>query len=180
MFALVALSMLLAIVQCTDKKNVAEYEIKEGLLSGGRSYEIKSKTNAPTKFTIRNELFKVGKKLILLEDGRERYTVKHDILNLMSTWTIKESGTDKELGTIENKLRLVGSKMTANGAFGHYTIEGDFGNHSFTIKKDGEKVAKIEKKSFHLHDTYGLTVYGDTDRALMVLFTVIVDEIREH
>jgi hypothetical protein len=31
MFALVALSMLLAIVQCTDKKNVAEYEIKEGI-----------------------------------------------------------------------------------------------------------------------------------------------------
>jgi hypothetical protein len=59
----------------------------------------------------------------------------------MSTWTIKESGTDKELGTIENKLRLVGSKMTANGAFGHYTIEGDFGNHSFTIKKEGEKVS---------------------------------------
>jgi hypothetical protein len=30
--------------------------------------------------------------------------------------------------------------MEANGAFGHYRIEGDFGNHSFTIKKDGEKV----------------------------------------
>jgi len=61
----------------------------------------------------------------------------------MSTWTIKEAGTDKELGTIENKLRLVGSKMTANGAFGHYTIEGDFGNHAFTIKREGEKVSRI-------------------------------------
>lgn len=41
-------------------------------------------------------------------------------------------------------------------------------------------MAEIEKKPFHLHDTYGLTVYGDANRALMVLFTVIVDEIREH
>lgn len=58
----------------------------------------------------------------------------------MSTWTIKEANTDKELGTIENKLRFVGSKMSANGAFGHYAIEGDFGNRSFDIKKEGEKV----------------------------------------
>jgi hypothetical protein len=66
----------------------------------------------------------------------------------MSTWTIKESGSGKELGTIENKLRLVGSKITANGVFGHYTIEGDFGNHSFTIKKGGVKVsADIFSKS---------------------------------
>lgn len=67
--------------------------------------------------------------------------VKHDILNLMSTWIIKEANTDKELGTIENKLRFIGSKMTANGAFGHYVIEGNFGNRSFQIKKDGEKVS---------------------------------------
>jgi len=172
--------MLLALVQCTDNTNVSEFEIKEGLLSGGRSYDIKSKTNSPTHFTVRNQLLSVGKKLVLLEDGKERYTVKHDLLNLMSTWTIKEASSGKEVGTIENKLRFVGSTMTANGAFGAYKIVGDFGNHSFTIKKDGVKVAEILKKSFHLHDTYGLTVYGNADRALMVLFTVIADEIRQH
>ncbi len=31
MFALVALSMLLAVVQCTREKSVTEYEIKEGI-----------------------------------------------------------------------------------------------------------------------------------------------------
>ncbi len=31
--------------------------------------------NAPTHFTIRNELLSVGKKLVLLEDGKEIYTV---------------------------------------------------------------------------------------------------------
>ena len=116
----------------------------------------------------------------------------------MSTCIVTDSVTHRELGTIKNKLRLTGSKIVAEGVFGHYTIIGDFGNHSFTITKDGHevcsfvyflwltlkkydfKVAKIEKKSFHLHDTYGLTVYGDTDQALMVLFAVVVDEIREH
>jgi uncharacterized protein YxjI len=178
--ALVAFSMLLALVQCSHEKDMSEYEIKEGLLSGGRTYEIKGKTNAPLQFSTRNELLSVGKKLTLLEGGKERYTVKHDISNLMSTWTITNSASGKQLGTIQNKLKFVGSKIDANGEFGHYKIEGDFGNHSFTIKKDGHKVAQIEKKSFHIHDTYGLTVYGNADQALMVLFTIIVDEIRQH
>lgn len=60
----------------------------------------------------------------------------------MSTWTITESSSGKELGTIENKLRFTGSKMTANGAFGHYTIHGKFGNHEYKIEKDGHKVIK--------------------------------------
>ena len=118
----------------------------------------------------------------------------------MSTWTIQESTSGKQIGTIQNKLRLVGSTIEAKGTFGNYKIEGNFGNRSFDVKKDGEKVsscfcssirrlyvrigrfqvAQIEKKSFHLHDTYGLTTYDEADRALMVLFTIIVDEIREH
>jgi len=177
-FALVAFGMLLALVQCTDT-GIAEYEIKQGLLSGGRSYEIISKTNAPERFSIRNELFHVGKKLILLENGKELFIVKHELLNLMSTWEIKNAA-GKELGTVKHKLRAFGSRIDAHGEFGHYKIEGHFGNHAFTIHKDDHKVASIHKERFHLHDTYGLTVYGDADRALMVLFTVIVDEIREH
>lgn len=59
----------------------------------------------------------------------------------MSTWTIKEATTDKVLGTMENKLRFVGSKMAFNGLLGHYTIHGNFGNHEYMIEKDGVKVS---------------------------------------
>jgi len=180
--ALVAFAMLLTFVQCKHHKteNVAEYIIKQGLLSGGRSYEIKSKENAESRFTIRNELFHVGKQLFLSQDGKELYIVKHEIFNLMSTWTISDAVSHKVLGTIKNQLKFIGSEIEANGEFGHYEIKGKFLDHEFKILKDGHKVAKIEKKRFHLHDTYGLKVYGDADQALMVLFTIIVDEIREH
>jgi hypothetical protein len=46
-----------------------------GFLSGGHSYDVESKTNAKSKYTIRNELFHVGKKLTLLEDGKEIFIV---------------------------------------------------------------------------------------------------------
>ncbi|UJR35816.1 hypothetical protein I4U23_028563 [Adineta vaga] len=178
--ALVAFGMLLTFVQCTDKNMVSEYQIKQSFISVGRTYDVESKTNAPTKFSVRNELFSVGKKLYLLEDGKERYSVLHKLTNIMSTWEITDLHNNKEVGMIENKLKFVGSMMQATGSFGTYKIEGDFGSFTYTIMKDGEKVASIDKKVLSLHHTYDLTVYGESDRALMVLFSIIVNEIREH
>ena len=92
---LVAIALLATLIHGKQVQEVAEYEIQQGkslacvagrrgrswltsgLLSGGRSYEIKSKTNAASRFTIRNELFSIGKKLYLLEDGKERFAVRH-------------------------------------------------------------------------------------------------------
>ncbi|CAF1671227.1 unnamed protein product, partial [Adineta ricciae] len=134
--ALVAFGMLLAFVQCTDNTNVAEYRIKQSFISAARTYDVESKTNAPNKYTVRDELLSVGKKLYLLEDGKERYSVRHDLTNIMSTWIITDSLSGKEVGTIENKLKFVGSLMQATGSFGTYKIEGDFGNYSYSIMKD--------------------------------------------
>jgi len=177
---LMACAMLFTYVQGIESTTNSEYEIKQGLLSGGRSYAITSKVKDSPTYSIKNELLSIGKKLLLLENGKELYVVKHDLLNLMSTWTITEANSGKELGVIKNKVKFIGSKLTAKGAFGQYTIKGNFGNHSFNIKKNGHLEAKIEKKSLHVHDTYGLTTFGNADRGLMVLFTIIVDEIREH
>ena len=66
--------------------------------------------------------------------------MKHDILHFMSTWIVTDAITNRELGTIQNKFRLTGSKIVADGEFGHYIIRGDFGNHSFTITKDEKEV----------------------------------------
>ena len=46
-----------------------------GFISAARTYDVESKTNAPNKYTVRDELLSVGKKLFLLEDGKERYSV---------------------------------------------------------------------------------------------------------
>lgn len=58
----------------------------------------------------------------------------------MSTWTITDAINGRELGKIKNKLKFIGSKMVADGEFGHYTIKGKLGNHSFTISKNKHKV----------------------------------------
>ncbi|CAF1526211.1 unnamed protein product [Adineta steineri] len=180
--ALVTFGMLLACVQCIGNDSISKYIIKGDFLTFGRSYTIESKLNAPTKFTTEWKLVhgKPGKKLILKEDGKDLFIVKHSLLNLMSTWTISEAGSKRVLGSFENKGKFVGSKMEFNGEFGHFLIEGEFLNHEYTITKDHEKVAEITKKLLHVENTYELSVFGKVPRGLMVLFTIIVDEIRKH
>lgn len=58
----------------------------------------------------------------------------------MSTWIISDAVNGQELGTIKNKFRFIGSKIEAEGDFGHYIIEGNFGTRSYTITKDGHRV----------------------------------------
>ena len=58
----------------------------------------------------------------------------------MSTWIVTDAVTGRELGTVKNRLRLTGSKIVAEGTFGHYVIKGNFGNRSFTIRKGEEEV----------------------------------------
>ncbi|CAF1526797.1 unnamed protein product [Adineta steineri] len=178
--ALVAFGMLLACVQCTDNESISKYLIKGNFFTLGRKYTIKSELNAPTKFSTKWVPYNLGKKLILLEDGKDRFIVEHELGSLMSTWKISAAGSDKVLGSFRNKIDFVGSTMEVDGEFGHFLIEGEFLNHEFTIKKDDEKVAEITKKLMRLENTYELTVFGKVDRALMVLFTIIVDEIRKH
>lgn len=74
----------------------------------------------------------------------------------MSTWTITDKVNGKEVGTVENKLRPLGSMMTANGAFGSYKIEGEVGTHSYTITKDGQKVStRMNDSRTHVY-TWGV------------------------
>jgi hypothetical protein len=58
----------------------------------------------------------------------------------MSTWTISDAVTGRELGTIKHKFKLFGSRIVADGEFGQYIITGDFGNRSFTISTNNHEV----------------------------------------
>ncbi|CAF0975558.1 unnamed protein product [Adineta steineri] len=178
--AFITFGLLLAFVQCRSRVAVTKYEIKQGsIFTGGRSYDIKSKTTN-IRFSIENELLRIGKKLTLLENGKPRYIVTHKLLNLWSTWSITDAITGREVGQIKNKFKVIGAKIHAEGDFGKYVIKGEFGKHTYKISKNHHKVAQIHKDRFHLHDTYGLKVYGNEDQALMILFAIVVDEIRQH
>ena len=58
-------------------------------------------------------------------------------------------------------------------------VKGDIIGHEYTIERDGDTIAEISQKRFHLRDTYGIEVRGDVDPALVISVAVAVESLNE-
>jgi len=165
-------------------KSEREFEIKQGsLLNNGRSYTITEvgKFDNSSYFTIQNDLFSIGKKLVLLENGRPLYELKHKLGHLYQKWNIYDPQSGDTLASLQHRPSLIhDSYKVKSTKFGNFRISGNIGSRTFNIKKDGHKVAEVHKKRFHLHDTYSVKIEANQDPAIILLITIGIDEIRQH
>jgi len=164
-----------------------EFEVKQGsLLNNGRSYTITevgkfSAKDDPNRFTIQNELLSLGKKLVLLKNGQPLYEFKHKLGHLYQKWHIYDAKSGDTLASLQHRPSIIhDSYKVKSTKFGNFRISGNIGSRTFSIKKDGHKVAEIHKKRFHVHDTYSVKIEGNQDPAIILLITIGIDEIRQH
>ena len=57
---------------------------------------------------------------------------------------------------------------------------GNFTDHEYEIKCDGDVVATISKKWFRVRDTYGIEVREGEDEPLMLSLAVAIDAMSHH
>ncbi|UJR21783.1 hypothetical protein I4U23_024858 [Adineta vaga] len=164
-----------------------EYEIKQGsLLNNGRSYTISEVGKSATgdnvnRFSIQNELLSLGKKLIFLDNGQPLFEFKHKLGHLYQKWNIYDPRSGDTIGTLRHRPSLIhDSYKLKSTKYGTYRITGNIGSRTFSIKKNGRKVAEIHKKHFHVHDTYSVKIEANQDPAIILLITIGIDEIRQH
>ncbi|CAF1308294.1 unnamed protein product [Adineta steineri] len=168
-------------------KGEREFEVKQGsLLNLGRTYTITEtgKLNAGEnagRFTIENDMLSPRRKLILLENGKPLYEFKHKMGHLYQKWHVYDSRTGETIGTFRHRPSLIHDsyKLTST-KLGMYRITGKFGNRTFKVKRDGQKVAEIHKDRLHVHDTYSVKIQASQDPAVILLITIGIDEIRQH
>ena len=120
----------------------------------------------------------------------------------IARWNLYNALTDETIGSLKHRPSLIrDSYKLKSSKFGNYRVTGNIGNRKFDIKKNGQKVrartelgpsltnrilffvaqvAEIEKKRFHLHDTYTVKVAAGEDTAIVLLLAIGIDEIRQH
>ena len=54
---------------------------------------------------------------------------------------------------------------------------GNFVDHEYEIKRDGDVIATVSKRWFRVRDTYGIDVKPGEDEALMLALTVAIDDM---
>src|SRR6478752_7919973 len=140
-------------------------------------------------FMMREKLMGLGNDYWIEDDaGDHVYKVDGKTARLRDTWKL-EDADGKEVAVIREKMLAVrdaikievgdqeavvrkqligiGEKYNVDVEDGeNLKVKGDIIGHEYTIERDGDTIAEISQKRFHLRDTYGIEVRGDVDPAL--------------
>jgi uncharacterized protein YxjI len=54
-------------------------------------------------------------------------------------------------------------------------VQGNIVDHEYRIERDGSKVAEVSKRWFRVADTYGVEIAEDSDPALILAVTAVLD-----
>jgi len=186
MSSLILLLLFIGTISATFNPT-REFEVKQtSLFNNGRSYTITEvgklrTTDDPNRFKIQNELLSLGKKLVLLDHGQPLYELKHKLGHLYQKWNIYDPKSGDTLASLKHLPSVVHDSYKVKSAkLGNFRITGNIGSRTFSIKKDGHKVAEVHKRHFHMHDTYSVKIEANQDPAIILLMTIGIDEIRQH
>jgi uncharacterized protein YxjI len=152
-------------------------------------------------FMMREKLMGLGNDYWIEDDaGDHVYKVDGKTARLRDTWKL-EDADGKEVAVIREKMLAVrdaikievgdqeavvrkqligiGEKYNVEMDGKNLKVKGDIIGHEYTIERDGDAVAEISRKHFHMRDTYGIEVLGNVDPALVISVAVAVESLNE-
>jgi uncharacterized protein YxjI len=89
-----------------------------------------------------------------------------------------DSDSERSLAHIKQKLTLVHKKFTIDSVYGQYTLEAlDVLAHSFTLTKEGRRVAAIDKKYFSMSHTYSVEIADNEDQAFILALVITINQV---
>ena len=62
---------------------------------------------------------------------------------------------------------------------GELKAKGNFLEHQYEIKRDGDVIAEVSKKWVRVRETYGVSIAPGADVALMLAITVAIDSLTD-
>ncbi len=159
-----------------EKKHI--YRMHEKLVVIGDDYWIENEERE-REFYVDGKALQLRNTLILKDvQGRDLYKIQERLLKLRDTMDIKRAD-DGLAATIKkdfiNILRDMWKVEILDGP--EMEVRGDILDHEYRIDVEGEQIAEISKKWFHIRDTYGVEIEPGQDNALILAITAALDQM---
>lgn len=158
--------------------NMQRFVMREKLLSIGDDYWIEDADG--------NKAFKVDGKAMRVRDtfkledtnGNEVAEIQERKLSIRGKMNIERGG--KDIATVHKALIGLRDRFDINlEAGGELKAKGNFLDHQYEIKRDGDAIAEISKKWVRVRETYGVAIAPGADVALILAITVAIDSLSE-
>ena len=150
------------------------YRMRERLFDLGEDYSIKDETGEAA-YWVDGQVLTL-KKTFLLKDpsGRVLARIREPLFALRETVVIeRENGPT---ATVRRALlSLLRPRYHVELADGDLEIAGDLLGHEYTIRRDGQEIARISRRWFSLRDSYGVEVAPGEDAPLLLAIAVALE-----
>lgn len=159
-----------------DTPNGRRFVMREKLLSIGDDFWIEN-DQGERVFKVDGKAMRV-RDTFVLEDagGNEVAHIQERKINIRDTMKIERGGA--ELATVHKAIVGIRDRFDIDLAGGgELKAKGNFLEHQYEIKKDGDVIAEISKKWVRVRETYGVEIEPAYDAAMILAITVAIDSM---
>jgi uncharacterized protein YxjI len=156
--------------------NWGMYVIKERLFDIGGDFDITDEDGRKV-FHVDGKVLSLRNRLVLEDpSGREVATVHKHLVALRPTYKVTIGG-EKAAEVRKALFTPFHEKFTIDvPGPNDLEMKGSLFDHEFTIERDGREVARVSKRWFSIHDTYGVEI-ADGENHLLILASVLAMEL---
>jgi uncharacterized protein YxjI len=160
-----------------------KYVVREKMFAIGDDYWIEDE-DGHKAFYVDGKVMRVRETLELQDPrGAVVAVIRKKLVSLRDTMTVERDG-EVLVHVRKKRLHLLHDVFRAELASGEeLEIRGDIIDKEFDIEYEGERLARISRKWFTLHDAYAISVEReDADAAMLIAIAVCVDRLvdKEH
>jgi uncharacterized protein YxjI len=153
-----------------------QFLVKQRIFSVGDSYNILNLEGEPV-FQVVTSLVTFGHSLDMYEmSGQVVATVQRISPAVRPTFRILRDG--KHVADVHKDLfTAFHPHYTVRGPGGDFDVDGDWSAWKFTITRDGQLVARVNKELSFVSDTYSVDIVGDVDTPSLLCLVIVLDEV---
>lgn len=145
------------------------------MLSFNDSFDITDQNRKPI-FKIEGKILTLGNKLSIYDtNGNQLIYIEQKLLKLLPQYEIHKGG--RIVAKVKKQMTFFKPKVNIESDYGKFQITGDVFAYNFSILRDGNLVANVNKKLISFSDTYGVDITeGENDEFILAL-VIVIDQI---
>lgn len=152
-----------------------KFYIREKIFSIGDNFKIKDASGNDV-FNVEGKIFSIGNKLRIYDmNNNEIVYIEQKLFKLLPEYNIYLN--ENYAAKVKKEFAFFSNRFHIESNMGNYEIEGDFFAHDFSIVKNGNIIAEINKKWVSWGDTYEINIDEEENYAFILAMVIVIDQV---
>ncbi len=154
-----------------------KYYLKQKVLSFRDRYKIFDE-NEVVQYHCEGQFFSIRNKMDFIKTSTDEvlYHFQRILLAFLPAYKLLDKNGN-EVAVGRQKFSFMKKNAEIQSQIGDFTVDGNFIAHNFSIQKDGQEVASIQKKWLAWGDSYEILIIDEQNTEFLLALIIMIDAI---